>query len=353
MSASVRSMAAAIEMRITDARRVAEQQYERVRFVHAKVVSTMQVTSASAFEPVRHACEAAASASGVVVHYSGHCEGGLDSEAADSIVEPIGTMVAAIVSYGMHANADRGKYPEGSCELTSLNGSSGIRLALQLSGNGLNANSIMADFGASSASALVARLRAFDDSKADDTARSQFAAAWAALYAATEDVGGTLTFKALPRGGIGIRSELPAWTTSTRGRLVAVGGGVVALREASIARAVPLTASAEALQGVKRVKLDGVTYPAVDLSALLGLKKSRHGMPLSQSALVVHGISGEVAVLAEGVSETMPLAVRALDNLPRLAGLVGGTVLVGREIAPVFDLTTVVQSRKRQQAVRA
>ena len=181
VSASVRSMAAAIEMRITDARRVAEQQYERVRFVHAKVVSTMQVTSASAFEPVRHACEAAASASGVVVHYSGHCEGGLDSEAADSIVEPIGTMVAAIVSYGMHANADRGKYPEGSCELTSLNGSSGIRLALQLSGNGLNANSIMADFGASSASALVARLRAFDDSKADDTARSQFAAAWACL----------------------------------------------------------------------------------------------------------------------------------------------------------------------------
>ena len=114
----------------------------------------------------------------------------------------------------------------------------------------------MTDFGASSASALIARLRAFDDSKADDTARSQFAAAWAALYAATEDVGGTLTFKALPRGGIGIRSELPAWTTSTRGRLVAVGGGVVALREASIARAVPLTASAEALQGVK---LDGVT----------------------------------------------------------------------------------------------
>ena len=127
----------------------------------------------------------------------------------------------------------------------------------------------------------------------------------------------------------------------------------MALREASIARAVPLTASAEALQGVKRVKLDGVTYPAVDLSALLGLKKSRHGMSLSQSALAVNGISGEVAVLAEGVSETMPLAVRALDNLPRLAGLVGGTVLVGREIAPVFDLTTVVQSRNRRQAVRA
>ena len=198
-------------------RRVAEQQYERVRFAHAKVVSTMQVKSAPAFEPVRHACEAAASASGVVVHHSGNCEGALDSEVADSIVEPIGTMVAAIVSYGMHANADRGKYPEGSCELTSLNSSSGIRLALQLSGNGLNANSIMTDFGASSGSALIARLRAFDDSKADDTARSQFAAAWAALYAATEDVGGTLTFKALPRGGIGIRSELPAWTTSTRG----------------------------------------------------------------------------------------------------------------------------------------
>tara|TARA_Y100001934_G_scaffold283371_1_gene402568 strand:- start:706 stop:924 length:219 start_codon:yes stop_codon:yes gene_type:complete len=56
-------------------RRVAEQQYERVRFAHAKVVSTMQVKSAPAFEPARHACEAAESASGVVVHYSGNWKG--------------------------------------------------------------------------------------------------------------------------------------------------------------------------------------------------------------------------------------------------------------------------------------
>jgi chemotaxis protein histidine kinase CheA len=63
-------------------------------------------------------------------------------------------------------------------------------------------------------------------------------------------------------------------------------------------------------------------------------------------AMLSSGPAGTTAVLAGGVSEAMTLPLRSFgDRLPKVPGLVGGTVLARGEVAPVLDLNTLLRAQ--------
>ena len=93
------------------------------------------------------------------------------------------------------------------------------------------------------------------------------------------------------------------------------------------------------------MQVDGQSLRALWLLDLLGLDPSSTATDASGgTALVIRAGGLRMAILAAGVSEQLDFAVRGVsDRVPRLHGIVGGTVLMGGEVSPLVDLPTLTE----------
>ena len=172
-------------------------------------------------------------------------------------------------------------------------------------------------------------------------------ASFARLYHGVARLGGMCELKDDDTGALHFVGQFPDWLTTTRGHLCPVGGGIVTVREAGVARVAEIEPSAFEVEDDKRfVKVDGSRYPTLKLAELLDISTTEEGDASNVSVLLVPVAGTTHAIETLGVSEALPLPLRAVTHrLPKTPGVVGGTVLIGGEISPVIDLQTLVLSR--------
>ncbi|MBT6277400.1 MAG: serine/threonine protein kinase [Chromatiales bacterium] len=153
-----------------------------------------------------------------------------------------------------------------------------------------------------------------------------------------------------------IRTSVPLWLTHTAGRLVPASGGLLTVRESGIEQLVDVNITDVLVNGkLEQLDIGGTMYRAIWLHQLLGLDLNRETQDmLGCKAMLTRGPGALVAVLPGGVSEALRFSVRGVgERMPKVAGIVGGTVLVGGELSPLIDLPTAINAYIRANALGA
>ncbi|MFT5130654.1 MAG: chemotaxis protein histidine kinase CheA [Rhodothermales bacterium] len=193
-----------------------------------------------------------------------------------------------------------------------------------------------------------------------DSEIAGFATRFDALHQAAVSLGGTCRLRYVSGEGALLQVRVPGWLTHTTGRLIPAGGGVLTVRQTGIdsieevGREVLLRGDDARLTAV----VAGKRYRAMWLLDFLGLPTGGDTQDMfAVHAMLTRAGGTQLVVLAAGVSEPLGFSVRGVgERLPKVPGVVGGTVLVGGEVSPLIDLPTVVQvylrelQRRRQKA---
>lgn len=331
------------------------------RVQHAELAALGQLKARDAFAALEHGVHAAAQARRQAINFT--LEGGevrVDEEAASVLGDPLHEMAHWMALHGtVHPPSPDSETPA-DFSVSYVRRRQTLRIVLRSNGDWLGplVNQMRVSGDALNDALARELMRLAVEGEAGDPSVGAFANRFEALNQAVTALGGHCQLRHHGTAGMDLELDVPGWLTKTMGRLVPAGGGVLTVRETGVDRLVDVDRkSLLGSEEQQRITIDGQRYPAFWLLTLLGLPQGGDTQDmLSVTAMISRAGGAQFAVLAAGVSEPLSFSVRGLtERLPRVPGVVGGTVLVGGEISPLIDLPTVIQAylRDRQRTTGA
>lgn len=337
----MRALLKELDERVIDLDQTGRLQQAYARTQHTEITRTWRVSAQESFASVTQAARSAGMVRDINVHVQPEVEDfRLDKEASEVLADPIAGLAWWGVTHGMGTPGTRAEV----LYRARKEGTS-IHFELKVSGHGIDMYATSREFGVDKPNQLVDRLLTL---AADTTTAGGHSAALSASFARLHHgvarLGGVCELLCEDDGALHFVGSFPDWLTTTRGHLCPVGGGIVTVREAGVARVTEADPSAFSNDSGKRlVRVDGSKYQALQLAELLGISAAEETGASAISILLVPVAGTTYAIETPGISEALPLPLRAVtSSLPKTPGVVGGTVLIGGEISPVIDLQTLI-----------
>jgi chemosensory pili system protein ChpA (sensor histidine kinase/response regulator) len=285
----------------------------------------------------------------------------MDSEVLGQIVDPLMHLLRNAIDHGIEAPEARlaqGKDPQGRVSLEFLRDGSNILVRCSDDGAGLDFAAIRL---AAERRGLLAEgeeaseedlknliLRPNFTTRQQATQTSGRGVGLDAVYSRIAELGGALTIKSSAGRGCVFDVRLPVTLLSSHALLVRAGGQTIALTSRGLEQIVHVEDGELRQFGSELVfQAADQIYPAQALDAVLGMPGplGRAGqLAAYRSVLIVRRSAGLVAVLVESIVASRELVVKNLGAyIPKLRGIVGGTILGDGSVTPVIDVAELLR----------
>jgi chemosensory pili system protein ChpA (sensor histidine kinase/response regulator) len=285
----------------------------------------------------------------------------MDSNVLNDLVDPLMHLLRNAVDHGIERPALRkelGKDPKGRIMLTFAREGNRIVVRCQDDGAGLDWQAIRRT---AEQRGLLSSEKPLEEeelsrlillpgfsTRIDTTQTSGRGIGMDAVYSRVQEIKGSLSIESRPGEGCQIELRLPLTLISTHALLVRLGEQRFAISDRGIKQILyPGSGQIHKLGGILTYQTEDEIYELSMLAALLQLPADATSetdgvCPL----LLVQDESGATrAVLVEEVLDSRDMVVKSLGKyLPKLAGIVGATILGDGSVIPVLDLPELLRT---------
>ena len=294
----------------------------------------------------------------------------MDSEVLGQIVDPLMHLLRNAIDHGIEApevRLARGKSEEGRVSLEFLRDGSNILVRCRDDGAGLDFEAIRL---AAERRGLLAEgeeaseedlknliLRPNFTTRTHATQTSGRGVGLDVVYGRIAELGGALTIRSNAGLGCVFDVRLPVTLLSSHALLVRAGAQTIAITSRGLEQIVHVDDGELRQFGSELVfQVADQVYPAQCLDAVLGIAgpTARAGkLSPYRSVLLVRRNAGLVAVLVESIVASRELVVKTLGAyIPKLRGIVGGTILGDGSVTAVIDVAELLREHVQLDATR-
>ena len=293
----------------------------------------------------------------------------MDSEVMGQIVDPLMHLLRNAIDHGIEAPEKRlahGKEALGRVSVEFVRDGSNILVRCSDDGAGLDFTAIRL---AAERRGLLAEgedtseedlknliLRPNFTTRTHATQTSGRGIGLDAVYGRIAELGGSLTIKSNPDRGCVFDVRLPVTLLSSHALLVKAGSQTIAITSRGLEQILHIEDGELRHFGSQLVfQVGDQIYPAQALDTTLGVPTLMRAGELAayRSVLIVRRTAGLVAVLVESIIASRELVVKNLGRyIPKLRGIVGGTILGDGSVTPVIDVVELLREHVNVEPAR-